>query len=126
MYTPSTKERLAKLEAGKEETEILIAKEEISKPIIPRECIRYWLYELRKLNIESPEARRFLINTFLNSVVVLKDKIEFVFNYREGTETVPFDILIGISDTYYGTPPNKSQSNTYCFFTGGFAVKVDI
>lgn len=105
MYTPSTKERLAKLEPGKEETEILIAKEEISKPIIPRECIRYWLYELRKLNIESPEARRFLINTFLNSVVVFKNKIEFVFNYREGTETVPFDILISVSDTYYGTPP---------------------
>ena len=88
IFTPSTKECLAKLEAGKEETEILIAREEISKPIIPRECIRYWLYELRKLNIESPEARRFLINTLLNSVVVFKDKIEFVFNYREGTETV--------------------------------------
>ena len=126
IFTPSTKERLAKLEASKEETEILIAKEEISKPIIPRECIRYWLYELRKLNMESLEARRFLINTFLNSVVVFKDKIEFVFNYREGTEAVPFDILVSISDTYYGTPPNESQTNTYYFFTGGFAVKVDI
>lgn len=82
-----------------------IAKEEISKPIIPRECIRYWLYELRKLNMESLEARRFLINTFLNSVVVFKDKIEIVFNYREGTETVPFNILVSVSDTYYGTPP---------------------
>ena len=112
IFTPSTKERLAKLEAGKEEIEVLIAKEEISKPIIPRECIRYWLYELRKLNMESLEARKFLINTFLNSVVVFKDKIEFAFNYREGTETVPFDILVSISDTYYGTPPNKSQSNT--------------
>ena len=113
MYTPSTKERLAKLEAGKEETEILIAKEEISKPIIPRECIRYWLYELRKLNMESLEARRFLINTFLNSVVVFKDKIEFVFNYREGTETVPFDRLISVSDTYIDTPP-KEKHYTLC------------
>ena len=102
--TAKVKKSLSEL-AGKEGTEILIAREEISKPIIPRKCIRYWLYELRKLNIESPEARRILINTLLNSVVVFKDKIEFVFNYREGTETVPFDILIGISDTYYGSPP---------------------
>ena len=112
IYTPSTKERLAKLENSKEEIEILIAKEEISKPILPRECIRYWLYELRKLNINSLEARKCLVNTFVNSVVVYKDKIELVFNYREGTETVPFDRLINVSDTYLDTPPNKSQSNT--------------
>ena len=76
--------------------------------------------------MESLEARRFLINTFLNSVVVFKDKIEFVFNYREGTETVPFDILVSISDTYYGTPPKASQTNAYYFFTNGFAAKVEL
>lgn len=107
IYTPSTKERLAKLENSKEEIEILIAREEISKPILPRECIRCWLYELRKLNIDSLEARKSLINTFLNSVVVYKDKIELVFNYREGTETVPFDRLISVSDTYGVTPPKE-------------------
>lgn len=105
IYTPSTKERLTELENSKEEIQILIAKEEISKPILPRESIRYWLYELRNLNIDSLEARKCLINTFVNSVVVFKDKIELVFNYREGTETVPFDRLISVSDTYTGTPP---------------------
>ena len=105
IYTPSTRERLAKLEKSKEDIEILITKEKISKPILPRECIRYWLYELRKLNINSLEARKCLINIFVNSVVVYKDKIELVFNYREGTETVPFDRLISVSDTYIDTPP---------------------
>ena len=105
IYNSSTKERLDKLEKSKEELEILVAKEKLSKPLLPRECIRYWLYELRKLNIDSLEARKCLVNTFLNSVVVYKDKIELVFNYREGTETVPFDRLISVSDTYIDTPP---------------------
>ncbi len=109
IYNSSTKERLDKLEKSKEELEILIAKEKLSKPLLPRECIRYWLYELRKLNIDSLEARKCLVNTFLNSVVVYKDKIELVFNYREGTETVPFDRLISVSDTYIDTPPGKKH-----------------
>lgn len=105
IYNSSTKERLDKLEKSKEELEILIAKEQLHKPLVPRECIRYWLYELRKFKIDSLEARKCLVNTFLNSVVVYKDKIELVFNYREGTETVPFDRLISVSDTYIDTPP---------------------
>ena len=41
---------------------------------------------------------------------VYKDKIELVFNYREGTETVPFDRLISVSDTYIDTPPWRTAS----------------
>ena len=114
IYNSSTKERLDKLEKSKEELEILIAKEKLSKPLLPRECIRYWLYELRKLNIDSLEARKCLVNTFLNSVVVYKDKIELVFNYREGTETVPFDRLISVSDTYIDTPPENINTLNGC------------
>lgn len=125
IYTPSTRERLAKLEKSKEDIEILITKEEISKPILPRECIRYWLYELRKLNINSLEARKCLINIFVNSVVVYKDKIELVFNYRKGTETVSFDRLISVSDTYIDTTP-KANNPKLLPFGDGFGLFICI
>ncbi len=108
IYTPSTKERLTSLENSREELEILIAKEQISKPIISRNQFRYWLHELRNLNIEHLESRKCLVNTFVNSVVVYEDKIELVFNYREGTETVPFNTLKTVSDFSMVTPPKTS------------------
>ena len=39
------------------------------------------------------EDRRSLINNFVNAVVLHDDRIDFVFNYQDGTKTVTFEEL---------------------------------
>ncbi len=92
IYTTSTKERLTKLEKSKEEVELLIAKEEIEKPFLSKEEIVQWFYELRKFNIDTLMARKCLINAFVNSIAVYDEKLQIVFNYRDGIETIPYNL----------------------------------
>lgn len=104
LYTSSTKERLQSLEAEKSETEILIAKEEIANPMLSREDIIHWLTELRNIKIDSISGKKRLINIFINSIVVYDDRLLIVFNYRDGTNTVPVDI-IKCSNMIINLPP---------------------
>ena len=92
IYTTSTKGRLTNLEKSKEEVELLIAKEEIEKPFLSKEEIVQWFYELRKFNIDTLTARKCLINAFVNSIAVYDDKLQIVFNYRDGVETIPYNL----------------------------------
>ena len=108
IYTSSTKERLQALEKSREETELLIAKEEIKKPLLSKEDIVPWFCELRKLNIESLAARKCLIDIFINSIVVYENELQILFNYRDGTETVPVELLI-CSDIKSYFPPELSS-----------------
>ena len=107
IYTSSTKERLQALEKSRDETELLIAKEEIKKPLLSKEDVVTWFCELRKLNIESLAARKCLIDIFINSIVVYENELQILFNYRDGTETVPVELLI-CSDIKSYFPPEKA------------------
>lgn len=109
IYTSSTKERLQELEKSRNETELLIAKEEIKKPFLSKEDVVTWFYKLRKLNIESLSARKCLIDIFINSIVVYENELQILFNYRDGTETVPVEILI-CSDIKSSFPPRTTVS----------------
>lgn len=105
IYTSSTKERLQNLEKSRAETELLISKEEIKKPVLSKQDIIAWFCELRKFNTDSPAARKCLIEIFINSIVVYDDKLQIIFNYRDGTETVPYEIHTS-SDTKINFPPD--------------------
>ena len=115
IYTSSTKERLQALEKSREETELLIAKEEIKKPLLSKEDVVTWFCELRKLNIESLAARKCLIDIFINSIAVYENELQILFNYRDGTETVPVELLI-CSDIKSYFPPENRQATACLFF----------
>ena len=105
IYTPSTKERLQNLEKSKTEIELRISKEEIQKPFLSKQDIVNWFYELRQFNTDSLAARKCLIDIFINSIVVYDDRLQILFNYRDGTETVPFDTVKN-SDITSSVPPS--------------------
>src|SRR5699024_4113165 len=91
IFNTSTKRRLDELEATKEKLELNITKEEMVKPQFTKEQIRFYILQFRKVNINTLEGRRRLIDSFVNSVVVYDDYILVTFNYKEGADQIPFE-----------------------------------
>lgn len=91
IFNTSTKRRLDELEATKEKLELNITKEEMVKPQFTKEQIRFYILQFRKVNINTLEGRRRLIDSFVNSVVVYDDYILVTFNYKEGADQITFE-----------------------------------
>ncbi len=107
ILTKSTKTRLDELEASKEDIEVKILNEKISKPIMKPEFIRFFINKFRKLDIKKKPHRKMLIDTFVSSVVVYDDKILLTFNYKDGAKSASVDCLQG-SDLTWLSLPEKS------------------
>lgn len=60
LFTASTKERLEKLEAEKEDLQLLIEKEKLGKPKISAEFMTFWLQRFRKLDVAQESHRKML------------------------------------------------------------------
>ena len=134
MLTPSTKQRLLELEAAKEELEVKIANEKLTKPRVPEEYVRTWLLRFRELDVSKKEQRRILIDSFVNSIIVYNDHIEITYNNKEGCKIISFEEVqeaassamkkaVG-SDMEWQGPPSKCTAERRCFCLAGNA-KVD-
>ena len=75
IFNASTKRRLDELEATKKKLELSIIKEEMKKPQFTREQIQFYILLFRKVDTNTSEGRRRLIDGFVNSVVVYDDYI---------------------------------------------------
>ncbi len=108
IFTASTKQRLDELEAAKEELNVRILQEQIAKPRMTEEQVRFWICRFRELDTTKEEHRQRLIDSFVNAVYVYDDEILLVFNYKDGQETVS---LKEASDSRLAGPgvPNKSR-----------------
>lgn len=91
ILTKSTKGRLEELEASKEDLEIRIANEQITKPKVSAEFVTFWLHRFRKLDVRQQAHRKVLIDTFINAIYLYDDKIIITFNYKDGTKTITFN-----------------------------------
>ena len=87
----AVKRRLDEMEETKEKLELSIVKEEMKRPQFTREQIQFYILQFRKVDINTLEGRRRLIDSFVNSVVVYDDSILVTFNYKEGVERITFD-----------------------------------
>lgn len=120
IFTASTKQRLEVLEAEKQELSVQIIKEEVSRPIISKDEILFYLIKYRKLNMKQLDHRRRLIDSFVNAIYLFDDRIVITFNYKEGTKTITFaeiDEVFG-SDLSLLSAPKKQEIPTgvSCFF----------
>lgn len=85
----STRDRLAELEKQKSELEVAILEEQIERPLLTKEQIRFGIERFRKFKIDDEEDKKRLIDHFINAIYLYDDKIMFTFNYKDGTKTVP-------------------------------------
>lgn len=70
-----------------------------------REFLQYWFKDFKKLNTDDLENRRMLINTFVNSVVLYDDRIDFYFNYKDNVKTLKLSEIESLSDLASTAPP---------------------
>jgi hypothetical protein len=108
ILTPTTKQRLDELEARKEALNTSILEEELKKPVLTREWIRFWLEKFRKGDVGSTEHQRQIIDTFVNSVYVFDDRVVLNFNFTDDAKTVTREEVLG-SSAVDNAPPQKSS-----------------
>ena len=119
ILTSSTKERLEQLEETKRELEARIAEEKLAKPKVTEEFIRFWLLRFRKLDMSLKDQRQALVDTFINAIYLYDDKVLITFNYKEGTQTIPFEKVEESkakgngSDFDCVTAPDKKDPNRF-------------
>ena len=107
-YLLTTKQRLDELEARKEALNTSILEEELKKPVLTREWIRFWLEKFRKGDVGSTEHQRQIIDTFVNSVYVFDDRVVLNFNFTDDAKTVTREEVLG-SSAVDNAPPQKSS-----------------
>ena len=114
----STRDRFAALEKEKKELEMSILEEQIERPLLTREQIRFGIERFGKLNIENEEDKKRLIDNFINAIYLYDNKITFTFNYKNGAKTVLLsecDFTSVGSDFNGLVPPIQHTSLTLIF-----------
>jgi site-specific DNA recombinase len=101
IITESTKSRLTELEDQKRTTQTEIAKESISRRVITKQQIIYWISTFKDGNINSEKYCQQLIDTFVNSVFVYDDKVVITYNYTGDGGKVT------VSDLDLSSPPQR-------------------
>ena len=84
IITDTTKQRLFDAEERKKSLLSCIAKEEIKKPPITKECIEFFLRDVKNKVYNANEQIDIIIKTFVNAVYLYDDKLVITFNLREG------------------------------------------
>ena len=115
VLTKTTKARLDELEAMKEEIEVKLANERISKPAITEDFVRLFLERFTSCDYTTIEQKRQLIMTFINAIYLFDDKIIIAYNYMERQETVLLSdlketSLVPVSSLSNYGAPEKSTS----------------
>lgn len=109
VLTRSTKERLEELEAARDELEVKIDCEKMTKPRISEDFMRAWLYQFRKLDVMQKSHRKMLVDQFVNAIYLYDDKLVLTFNFKEGTTTVSFaDLQASMKAIQSGSDMNCS------------------
>lgn len=106
IITSATKDRLDELEQEKSNIEGLIAREEMKKPLLNENRIKYWLSSFKSGNVDDEDYQRRVIDTLVNSVYVYDDedggkRIVLTFNLS-GNNTA----TLTSSDIGCYAPPN--------------------
>ena len=88
IITSSTKDRLQELEQTKENLQINLAREQMTKPPLDKDQVKFFIMQFRNLDITKEHDREILIDNFVNCIFLFDDRIIFVFNHQADYETV--------------------------------------
>ena len=113
ILTPTTKQRLDELEARKEALNTSILEEELKKPVLTREWMRFWFEKFRKGDMRDMEHQRQIIDTFVNSVYVFDDRVVLNFNFTDDSKTISREEVLG-SSAVDNAPPKTPQDDAFC------------
>ena len=119
VLTSSTKERLEKLEAQRDELKTNILQAQIQRPRYTKEQIVDWISRFKYGNADDPEYQKQIIDAFINSIYMFDDKLLFTYNFKDGTEPITLSEIEAAfgSDLEQVAPPRKNDLLCKSFFT---------
>ena len=88
VFTKTTKSRLEELEEKERELGIEILLEEIGRPQLTRDFIRFFFDKYRQMDLTTRESQQRLVDGFVNAIYMHDDRIIIIYNYKDGTETI--------------------------------------
>ena len=103
------------LEARKESLNTSILEEELKKPVLTREWMRFWFEKFRKGDMRDMEHQRQIIDTFVNSVYVFDDRVVLNFNFTDDSKTISREEVLG-SSAVDNAPPQSTKVSAFVLF----------
>lgn len=95
IITETTKECLEELETQRDSLKASITQLALERRKFTKEEIVEWISRYKDGNINDPDYRREIIDTFVNSVYVYDDRLLLTYNYKDGTQTLTLNSCIG-------------------------------
>ena len=110
--------RLAMLEEQKKVVEGSIEEEKEKSPVFTKDQFCMALYNFRKIDVNTQEGKRKLIDTFVNSIFLYDDRLKIVFNGGAKNEEISlselessYSIQAGQAESYAELDPKMRPSN---------------
>ena len=106
ILTDSTRECLEELEQQRDSLRGSIAQLQLERRKFTKKEIVDWVSRYKDGNINDPDYRREIIDTFVNSVFVYDDKLILTYNYKDGSQTLTLqEIEAALSSDLTGMCP---------------------
>ena len=119
IITSSITKTLKALETEKENLQTSILQEQIERPILSKEEIRYWINRFRLMNRNNEQEMKLLIKTFVNSIYVYDDKMLITFNYRDGERCVDAKEIQKYMQKKENSDNHKDYQSSPLYLVGG-------
>ncbi len=87
--------------------EIKIASEQLQKPKISEEFMRFYLHKFRTLDVTKKEHRKMLVDTFINAIFLYDDKVVITFNFKDGEKTITLQDITSSDIDLSGAPRRR-------------------
>ena len=91
IYNEFTKQRLDELGERKTQLEVAILQEQIKKPTLTKEQMKFWITKWSNIDVSVWEQKQNLVDIFVNSVYTYDNKIVIIFNYKDGEKIITLD-----------------------------------
>lgn len=112
IWNSSTKQKLDDLTETRERLMISISSlQNSSARLLDHDSVIKFLKKMAAQDMDDPEERRFIINTFVNAVYVFDDHLKLVLNARENNPKVPVPLPPDGSDNISNSPPFGMHPN---------------
>lgn len=127
ILTDSTRECLEELEQQRDSLRGSIAQLQLERRKFTKKEIVDWVSRYKDGNINDPDYRREIIDTFVNSVFVYDDKLILTYNYKDGSQTLTLqEIEAALSSDLTGMCPPKQYNPNLVPIGHGFGFIVFI
>lgn len=120
VVTPSTRDRLEKLEKQRDMLSHSLLKLELEAHTYSKFELVSWMNHYRTCDADNNEYQRAIINAFLNAIYVFEDRYVFIYNFEKDTKTVSLDEVTEAFKDYLDISIRKIAKVEFVYLKSAF------